>query len=491
MTWLKSYGLRICLFHQAFVPPGYTREELREHYDGKRELPGLDEAIVESSRELAAAMFTHLPEIDSLLFHSLECEWFWGNAVAMLPAEDDAAAERGLDAYLRGLTRACEEHGKDLLFWTHVSNVSMRQFRLMHRVLERHPAVVVVEDAVWPNTMWPFAPVMGHVAPALKESATRGRFCMAVNTTDGEYCGAGALPTAYPDPHVLAARTAAEVGAEYAFVRLNEQSMTPLGTMQEITAINVIGAGAQWWEPARPMERLWHEWCTRRFGAEAAPAIVSALQKSGTIIRKGLGAGGEPLMDHNGLAVYSWVPRRGPNAWTVFAFPGEPLVEKTYDELATGRDCRAWQMDAHGVELEDFLRNSAEAGAAARDALREIESVRTHLAPQDAEYLTRCFSDSLLMMEAVRVTAVAAAASGRCLREGAERHREEFEKSCAAMEACADRIEAERGMDFQSVHWFLKVTVDGKEYAGYGVPVSLRLLAGIYRKTTVEAERSC
>jgi len=478
---LKGYGLEVCLFHQAFVPPGFTKDDLRAHYDGRRDLPGLTDAIVASSHALAAALFEHLPQVDCLLFHSIECDWFWGDAASIFPCKDDGAGERAFDASLRGLTRACREHGKDLLFWTHVSGVSARQIRLMHRVLGRHPSVVVVEDAAWPNNCWPHVPVMGHVARDLQEQVTAGRFGLAVNCTDGEYYGAGALPTAYPDPFIRQARAAAELGAEYAFIRLNEQDLTPLGTLGDINAINVIAASEQWWEPARPTADLWRAWTARRFGAAAAPVVTAALQTSAAVITRGFSAAGMPLIDHSGLAVYSWRPGTSATAWDLFARPGDRLADKPYDDLVGNASFRAWQVEAHGIDFDQFLEGHAEAERAVHEALRLIERARADLTPEDADYLAACFADALPMLEAVRVTAAGARASGLCLRDPDEANRCRLAEACDAMDACADRIEAERGIGFRPVHSFMKTVLDGREYAGYGVPVALRVLAGIYR----------
>jgi hypothetical protein len=480
--WFRSFGLEISLFQSAYLPPGFTKDEVREHYAGRRDLPGLADAIRRSSRDLAAAIFEHLPQLDSLLFHSLECEWMWGNSVSMFPSQDDATSGRAFEAYLDGLTGACEEAGKDLLFWTHVSGVSARQLRLMHRLLARHPSVVVVEDAAWPNNMWPHAPVMGHLAPDLQEAAANGRLALAVNTTDGEYCGAGSLPTAYPDGHVRSARAASDLGAELAYVRINEQAMTPLGTLEDCNAIHVIGASEQWWDPPRPMDELWGEWCTRRFGAAAAPAVASALRKSEAFVLKGVAAGDMPLMDHNGIGVYSWRPGQRARAWDLFARPGERIVDKPYDELADANEIRVWEIAARGVAIDDFLAAQDEAVAAVRQALREIESVRADLAPEDYAYLRKCFGDALPMLDAVRHAALGARASAAYLDDPVDANRRALGDACDAMEAAADRIEREHGVDFHATHYFMKATLNGRTYGGYGVPIALRVISHGYRE---------
>jgi hypothetical protein len=478
---IKSYGLDICLFHQAFVPPPYTMEQVREHYAGQRELPGFEEAARNGHRAFAEAIFTHFPQVDALLHHSLECEWFWGNAVAIFPCRDDAAGERALDAHLEGLTAACDRHGKDLLFWTHVCGINARQLRLLRGILSRHPSVIVIEDNAWENCCWPHAPVMGYLSADLKRQVTAGRFGLSINTTDGEYFGGGKLPSAYPDPHVRGAKTAVELGAEVVCARLDEQMLTPLGTLDDVNAINVLAVGEALWAPARPLDECWLEWCSRRFGKAAAPTVIAALKKSGEIIKKGLSASRLGLIDHSGLSIGKMEPRAHNRAWALFATePGKLVVDKPYDELVH-QDFKLWQVGAAGVALDTFLRDSAEADAAAREALREIAGVRPDLAPEDFTYLTGCFEDAIVFMEAVRRTVVGANASALCLERSDAANAALLEDACAAMEAYADWIEENKGPDFFRVHFFMKAKLAGKEYPAYSVPIALRTLAAAYR----------
>ncbi len=476
---IKSYGLDICLFHQAFIPPQYSLQQVNEYYNGQCSLPDFEKEIVQSSRALAAALFEHLPQVDSLMFHAIECEWFWGHAAAIFPSRDNAAAERVFRAYLDGMTAACRDAGRDLFFWTHVSGVSPRQLRLMREILLEYPEVMVIEDQAHENECWPHCPVMGHVPPDLIQAQAKGRFGLAINTTDGEYYGGGSLPTAYPEPHINAARTALDLGMEVAFVRLNEQSTTPLGTLLDINAIHVLGVSETWWEPSRPLDELWLNWCTRRFGVKAAGPVAAALQKSGTIITRGLSAGSMALINHNGLKDHIWRP--GANwAWELFEKPGELLVDSDFDDLR-GCDIRAWQVQARGITLDDFLTSSTEGEAAAREAIELIESARAHLSSEDYTYLKACFSDVLPLIEAVRTTAVAVHAASRFLKTGDPEQKEAREEACSAMDSLADRIEAEHGPDFLPTYPIFKTTWQGRTYSGYGLPIALHSIAENFR----------
>jgi hypothetical protein len=479
MDELKSYGLDIHLFHEAFIPPPFTTEMVREYYDGKRELPGFDAAVEKSSCKLAEAIFTHLPQVDGLLHHSIECDWFWGNAVSIFPCTDDKAAGGAFDAYLRGMNQACKAHGKDLMYWTHVSGVSPKQLRLMREVVLDYPEVILVEDQAHENEHWPHCPVMGHVPQDLIKAQSRKRFGLAINTTDGEYYGAGSLPTAYPEPHIQAAQTALELDMELGFVRLNEQSATPLGTLQDINAIHVIGVCEKWWAPERTLEELWLEWCTRRFSQKAARQVAAALQKSADIIMKGFSVGKMALMNHNGLRDSVW--RRGRNwGFELFDKPGELIVTGDFEELRPW-DLRAWQVEARGVHIEDFLRSSKEGENAALEALKLLESVKADLSSEDYTYLTTCFQDSLPLIEGIRTTALAANATSQLIKNQKEEQKQKKEQACAAMETLADKVEAEHGLNFLPVYPFFTISWQGQEYKGYGLPIALRGIAEYFR----------
>ena len=477
---IKTYGLDIGLMHQAFIPSQFTMEEVRKAYDGEVILDGLDEAIEKTSCEMADAIFTRMPQVDSLFFHSLECEWMWGRAVAMFPCKNDEACGRAFEAYLTGMLRACDTHGKTLMFWTHVSGIPARQIRLIHEILERYPTVLVMEDHKWPNNTWPHSPVMGHIAEDIQDTVTARRWGMSIDTTDGEYYGGGALPTAYPDPHVLSGQVCVERGAECAFIRFNAQALTPQRTMEDVNGIHLAATSETWWTPARPMDVLWSDWCTRRFGKEAAPAVVTALKKSEAIILKGLSTARHPLIDHSALLTQVWKPGSRMNAWGIFARPGELLVDKPWDAL-TCPEIRLWQVNGRGVALDDFLQDNTEARDAAGDALKAIESVHEYLAAADYTYLKTCFEDAMIMMDAIRYAAIGARASVLYMEDTSETNLKALQAACEDLEACADRIESEKGIDFRPAHHLFKTRLNGAEIQSYGTPISLRVIAGQYR----------
>jgi hypothetical protein len=123
-----------------------------------------------------------------------------------------------------------------------------------------------------------------------------------------------------------------------------------------------------------------------------------------------------------------------------------------------------------------------------REALREIAEVQDSLKAEDATYLTRCFEDAIVMIEAIRETARAACANSVFLADLSAANRNALTDACTAMDACADRVEAEHGADFREVHWFMKTVYKGQTHSGYGVPLALRSIAEAFRQTIDEAK---
>jgi len=320
-----------------------------------------------------------------------------------------------------------------------------------------------------------------HLAEDIWNKVTARRWGMSITSTDGEFYGEGSYPTAYPEPNVHSVETAVQRGAECVYVRFNEQNMTPLRALEDVNAIHLIACSEVMWQDPRPIDVLWTDWCTRRFGAAAAPAFVSAIKKSKSFILQGLSAGNQPLVDAWFRQAASWTPGRAYRAWDLFARPGERLVDKPWDELVCD-EIRPWQVSARGVVLEDFLQGSVQAEDDMREGLREIESVRGDLAEEDYAYLSTCFANAILFIQAVRVTAAAALVASLYAREKSAEHRQRLETACAAMDDCADHIEAEHQTLYPHGYQTIRQAIVGNIRGAYGPPVGLRRIAEEYRR---------
>jgi hypothetical protein len=110
---VEALGLDVYLTYSPLVPPGFSPEQVKQHYAGRRKLEGLPAAIRAATEAQANALYTALPQVDGLVLHSLELEEIWGrDVVSPYPAQDVPAAEQALGAYLDGLQAAGKKHQK-------------------------------------------------------------------------------------------------------------------------------------------------------------------------------------------------------------------------------------------------------------------------------------------------------------------------------------------------------------------------------------------
>jgi len=490
---IKRYGHEIVICWPAYVPPGYSVDDARAHLAGKKRLPGYEEAAVRYQRALLAAVFDELPQIDGVVFHSLEtigpADGDYGRAAAIFPLANPEIGTRLFRAYLGAIDEVCHERGKRLAFWTHVCGIRGRNVRLLRQVLFDYPRVTVVEDHYWPNAGWPTLPVMGYLPEDLRPTIhTRNPFGMFLITTDGEYYGGGSLPTAYPDPHFEAAREAVRREAELVLIRMGQQDRTRQGLLFHFGEIVPLSASVALWEPCPPLDELWDEWARRRYGARAAPAVVRALKQCETILTQGFTYQGMPLLSHSGVPSYTWRPSDSPHSrFGLFRAPSAPVTGVTnYDELGQA-DYIPFQVKARSAPIGEFRARQQAALEAADEASRSIEAVRSELRPEDYAHLRRAFEDARWVLGALSRLGEAAHAT-ILLRGGggdnADRAalRTQFEDAVKDLESYADRVARERDADFLRPQHFIVDTIDGRRLRAPPLPVTLEAIAAGYRK---------
>jgi len=491
---IKHYGHEIVICWPAYVPPGYSVDDARAHLAGKKRLPDYEEAVGRYQRALLAAVFDELPQIDGVMFHSLEtigpAEGDYGRAAAIFPLANREISTRVFRAYLGAIDEVCHERGKRMAFWTHVCGIRGRNVRLLREVLFDYPRVTIVEDHYWPNAGWPTLPVMGYLPDDLRATIhTRNPFGMFLITTDGEYYGGGSLPTAYPDPHFEAAREAVRREAELVLIRTGQQDRTRQGLLFHFGEIVPLSAAAALWEPCPPLTELWDDWARRRYGPRAAPEIVRALKQCEVILTKGFTYQGLPLLSHSGLPSYTWRPSDSPHSrFGLFRAPGTPVSRVTnYDELGQA-DYIPFQVKARSASMAEFRARQQAALEAADEALRSIEAVRSEPRPEDYAHMRRAFEDARWVLGAL-VRLGEAAHATILLRSGggdnnADRAalRTQFEDAVKELDSYADRIARERDADFLRPQHFIVDTIDGRRLRAPPLPLTLKAIAADYRK---------
>jgi len=237
---IKSYGHHVYVLISAWIPPGFEKEEVRDYYDGKTDIPGYEAKAAQTMKAMLSAMFEHLPQIDGVVLHSLERSVLWGGAVSIFPTRDQERTRLVMETYLSAVRDCCQSYGKTPCFWTHAFGVDGRQLVELREIVAQYPDIVNIEDSHWNNSGWPFLPIMGYLPDDLRENIhLQNRFGMLTTSTDGEYYGGGMLSALNPMQLYKASLEAVSRNAEMLIIRVNRMDRTSFGTFNNICEVNV------------------------------------------------------------------------------------------------------------------------------------------------------------------------------------------------------------------------------------------------------------
>jgi hypothetical protein len=487
---IEALGLNIYLSFAPIIPPEFTKEQVKAYYAGQRELDGLPARIRAVTEAQADAVFTALPQVDGLMLHSLELEELWGpNVVSPYPAKDVPAAERALGAYLNGLQAACQKHQKQAWFWTHVWGVTTVQIRSIRSVLREHPEVVPIEDHLWPNNGWPTLPLLGYLPPDLRdELKAPRRFGIYLDTTDGEYFGAGNMLSSYPDPHWRAAVDSVERGAHVVLVRLNVLDRTSRGTLFGLNGIMPTAVARALWAPRPSLDEVWRDWAADLFGREAAPHVVAALKETATVLTKGFSYRGMYLLEHSTISQHRWRPTTSWRGDARTPLIGPPTGRPLYDADAgsvPAQESIGWQIRPTSGRIADFEQNQAEARAAVERATAALQAAKPHLSDSDYEHLHEACVNTQWMLKAVHQLGLLAHAANVVMTADRRdpQQLQAWAKEIGNLQGLAARIEQEFGDDYLTTHDFIRVTLDGQKRHGPSLAMCLRAVAQTHQRT--------
>lgn len=484
---IKALDLNVYVSFSPLIPPKFTREQLKAHYAGRQQLSELPATIREATTARAEAVFTTFAQVDGLMLHSLELEPVWGPAVSPYPAGDVPAAERALGAYLDGLEAACRKHEKQTWFWAHVWGVTPQEIRSIRRVLSGHPEVVTIEDHYWPNVGWPTLPFLGYLPPDLRDQLRAPRrFGIFLDTTDGEYFGAGRTLSGYPDPHWNAAIQSADRGAEVVLIRFNEQDLTDRGTLFGLNGIMPVAAARALWAPRPSLDEVWRGWATDRYGPAAAPHIVEALRQTETVITKGFCYRGMPLLDHSTITPYRWRPATpGGGARTPLIGPpsGQKMYRTDYDSVPKS-EYVSWQIQPTSGSVDEFEAHQAQAREAVERAITALEAAEPHLSKVDREHLLSACVNTRWMLRSVRQVGRLAHAANVVTATDRPNPAQlaEWSTQIENLQQLAAQIEHEFGDGYLTTHKFITAVVNGQVQNGPSLAMCLRAIAQMHRR---------
>jgi hypothetical protein len=477
---IKSYGHFIYVLVSAWIPPEFEKEEVRDYYDGKADIPDYEAQAAQTMTQMLSAMFEHLPQIDGVVLHSLERSVLWGRAVSVFPAQDLDRAGRVMETYLGSVRDCCRSYQKTPCFWPHAFGVDGRQLLKLRRILAQYPDIVNLEDSHWNNSGWPFLPIMGYLPDELRESIhLQNRFGLFTTSTDGEYYGTGRLPTLFPRQLYDASREAVNRQAEMMIVRLNRHDSTSLGTLNNICGVNVEASLRALWTPTPDLMEIWDEWSRLRFG-EAGVSVARALQKGRDILLKGITYQGVPLMWGDTVPAPHWTPGRV--NFRMFSKPGVPLLNKDYEDLQ-GTDFQIWQTNPRSLPIEEFRSAQNEALEAVAEGRKLIEKEEHNLTEEDYAYLTDIYDNAEYVLKAIRLVGEAAHAMNLAA-DNYDSHPDPVglaQERIHQLESYAQTILREKGNDFFCAPHFSKARLKGEDIVAPSLAEELQVIAEMYQ----------
>lgn len=419
---INAYGMEIMMTVPPVIPPGYDERAIDDFYDGGAEPPGYLADLKAHFRQYLELLTKAYPQVDAYMFNSTEgatfgrSRRFFGPANRRFPATGYLRNnERIMQAYFDALREHFGAEMGKVRFWTHTFGTTSEGIRKMREVLFRQPLVTIIEDDFWNNNLWPHdLPAMAYLPEGLRsEVSRRNPFALFQIATDGEYYGGGSLPNAYPGSHVRTANEAVKCNARMVIQRLDLHDRTPYGTAFGTMEIVPLAASAQLWEPTPDLAEIWNEWADRRFGKEAAPHVVAALQESHTVLVKGLSCNGIDLLGV-GSEFNPRLWKRSADGLTrfhLFGKPGRRLLDKNAGDLIFSPEYTAYQMNTHTIAIDEFEQNQREAMSAVLRGLEQIEQAKPHLADADYRMLKGIYENGVNVLTATRLLGRTAYAS--------------------------------------------------------------------------------
>jgi len=413
---IKTYGHRIVLTLPPIIPPGYDIKKVKDFYAVGPEPMNFLSNLKVQFKTLLTLLTSFYPEIDHYFFNSAEGATF-GTSVRFFGHPDHSRFDN--ESYLNNNEMIMQSYfdvlidffGKDLSkisFWTHNYGTTNEGLRRMREVVFQYPEVMIVEDDYWNNNLWPFdLPSLNYLTQDLRDQVvTKNPFGMYQITTDGEYYGGGSLPNAYPGSHIRSAKEAVNYKADLVIQRVDLHDRTAFGTLFGTMEILPLAASKQLWYPTPAEDEIWTNWANRRFGKQAAPHVIKALQRSHQIIINGLSCNGVDLLAQGSEFMSgTWSQYKNPlSRFSLFSKPGIRIVNKDQGkDIIYSPEYTLYQMDTHTISIKDYQERQDVALQEILLGKQDIENAKAYLTPSDYQMLTNVFDNGQQMINTLKI----------------------------------------------------------------------------------------
>ena len=425
---IKKYQLDIMIGIPPLIPPGYSDKEIDNFYMGGDEPKEYISNLKLHFRHFLDFLSREYPEIDMYLFNSTEGSEYGRTKrfFASSNPEDERLTntaylincEKVMLAYFDVIEDFFQSDLNRVGFWTHSWGITNQGILKMREILFQYPEVLIIEDDYWNNNLWVFQlPIMNYLPGDLRAKIhTQNPFGIFLPTTSAEYYGGGSLPNSYPSPHIKSAKEALKRNARMVIQSINAHDRTIYGTLFGTVEIIPLCASKQLWDPTPDESQIWQEWANRRFGTQAAPFVINALQESKNIILDGLTISGIDLLGYTEIRAKSWIKddKRQECRFTrfdLFCKPNTPMTLKSNDSIIFSSEYTEYQMNTHSIPINTYRKKQDKALQSIRYALKEIEKAKPYLEKQDYQMLNKIFSDGQKVIKALKLLGEAAYAT--------------------------------------------------------------------------------
>jgi hypothetical protein len=157
----------------------------------------------------------------------------------------------------------------------------------------------------------------------------------------------------------------------------------PVLTFDTPNGFNIAAASRLAWNPATPLDNIWHEWTKERYGAAAAPVVERALRRTDAISEGIFFVNGFSLLTHLNMVPHlSYIDGELDHSYLLEFFPENQAYRRTY-----------YQLKHPTAETIAGILNEKQAAAdEAGASLRDVKEVRSQLAPERYAELQRGLS---------------------------------------------------------------------------------------------------
>lgn len=312
LQWFKTKGIKISLYVGG-EPTFYPKADstfFNLYPDSKY----LDNGLLwKFFEERTFSIFQLLPEADAISFHLWERpllndlyyfpgirwqkdeEWYHGSNQYYSPS--DYLTEL-ISAYSRGAKKAGKEMA--ILTFCHYPYQEKLMIESLNELEKRNTPMVMVHKSQ-PGDWDPYRGPNN----VMLNTNSRG---MILFDGVGEYWGGSRIPYCYPEEIQYRLLNALENNKNIESVGMRVFDYFDFGSLfGNYNEINFFALSKLALNPTTPVEEIWKEWATKKFGEKAAPKIIEALKRTDDIGKKVYYFKGIWVQQHSTIAALTYL----------------------------------------------------------------------------------------------------------------------------------------------------------------------------------------